>query len=83
MTGSAGPRALWGLGALFILNYLMRQRLRPIAALSELSKAAVLLLAARHGANVPVAAELPSIGRVVSSPPTADQVDAGTALTYS
>jgi len=35
---TAGGAALWGLGALFILNYLMRQRPRPIAALSELSR---------------------------------------------
>ena len=35
---TAGGAALWGLGALFILNYLMRQRPRPIAALSELPK---------------------------------------------
>lgn len=35
---TAGGAVLWGLGALFILNYLMRQRPRPIAALGELSK---------------------------------------------
>jgi hypothetical protein len=35
---TAGGAALWGLGALFILNYLKRQRPRPIAALWELSR---------------------------------------------
>jgi hypothetical protein len=35
---TAGGAALWGLGALFILNYVKRQRPQPIAALSELAK---------------------------------------------
>ena len=35
---TAGGAALWGLGALFILNYLKRQRPAPIAALSDLSR---------------------------------------------
>jgi hypothetical protein len=35
---TAGGAALWGLGALFVLNYLKRQRPLPIAALSELSR---------------------------------------------
>lgn len=34
-------------------------------------------------AGVPVAFDLPSVWRVVPSPRTADQVDAGIALTYS
>lgn len=34
---AAGGAALWGLGALFILHYLKRQRPLPVAALSELS----------------------------------------------
>lgn len=35
---TAGGVLLWGLGALFILNYVKRQRPRPITALSELSR---------------------------------------------